>query len=1234
MRRPHIRGAWPATTVLTALIAAAAVPPAGASPADPVSVSTLKPSATAASAHTVRLITGDRVVVTRSGAGRQVSFAPDSDSPTGMASITQHGEDITVIPLEARPLLDSGVLDPRLFDVGALIDQGYADGHDLPLIVQNTDAGAPSPERSRQVRRLPTIRATAARVKSDETQRFWAGLRDEGATAKKLGDGVSRIWLDGKVEPTLDKSVPQIGAPTAWAAGYNGEGTKVAILDTGIDATHADLSDRIEEARNFSTSADAVDRHGHGTHVASTVAGSGAASDGKYKGVAPGAKLLIGKVLGDNGSGSDSTVLAGMEWAAHSGAKVISMSLGNPAPGDGTGPTSLAVNRLTAETGALFVIAAGNTGPGATTIGSPGSADAALTVAAVDGQDGIAPFSSRGPRLGDDALKPDIAGPGVGIVAARAAGTTMGTPVDANYTTASGTSMATPHVAGAATILAQEHPDWSAADIKGALMSSAKVLPDGGFAEGSGRVDLAQAIHASVWATNASIGRFAQGAASEPVTKTVSFHNTADEAVTLNLSGTFSRDGGGSPVAGALSLGADTVTLPAKGSQDVQVTVDLDLATTGGTYTGTISATGGGVSAHATVALSRDLPTYQVGLKTAMPDGSAPAQTSVSVYDLRKNDPPVSLPVNAAGEATTRLKAGRYTILGQLIKGDTVVSFILPDVDVTDHALALEADGRKASRIATRTPKPTEPGTMTVMVSRQSAEQTIGVSAILSGGGGPRYILSSAAPRDGRLNATAVQNLRSRPVSAKALLPDGTIDLTTQFVNSSTRFDGVRNLTVQDAGTGTAEDLAAHDVTGKLALVRVSGESSLTQLKRVSDAGAAAVMLISATDNPVSASAALPIPAFSVPRTEGDRVAAAGPVAVRLTGELTTSYTYQATASHTGAVPADWSVAPGQDEFADVVTKDYSPAPADAGNLYSQGGWQGVSTITGDGAGGFTTFDLGTTQHAYLLAKDTKWSRSAFLSGYLSAQLTTGESRAYRAGSRTTQEWFKPVLHAATPLYADPAQSAQPYRTGDTMIVTIPKYATGRSDFSEYGGRNADGDETAFRLYRDGELLGTAPNTWVAVKDLPKEAASYRVETDAKRTNRWWSVSTEQHSAWTFPSAHVEGEAHAALPMIQADYDLDDVTMDSSIKANRHHDLKVSFRNPDGSRAALTKANVQVSYDEGATWKTLTSRPHKGALTTDVKPPKGSTGISLRIHGENAAGSSLDQTVIHAVHVR
>src|SRR6185312_3470355 len=215
--------------------------------------------------------------------------------------------------------------------------------------------------------------------------------------------GAKKVWLDRKVRATaltggakpagLDRNLDQIDAPQAWKAGYTGKGVRVAVLDTGADFTHPDLAGRVVERADFTAEGgDAVDHNGHGTHVASTIAGTGAAAHGQRRGVAPDAGLVIGKVLDDHGSGADSGIIAAMEWAS-TRADVINMSLGGSEADDGSDPLSLAVDRLSTSTGVLFVIAAGNSGA---QISSPGSATSALTVGAVDRDDKLADFSSRG----------------------------------------------------------------------------------------------------------------------------------------------------------------------------------------------------------------------------------------------------------------------------------------------------------------------------------------------------------------------------------------------------------------------------------------------------------------------------------------------------------------------------------------------------------------------------------------------------------------------------------------------------------------------------------------------------------------------------------------------------------------------------------------------------------------------------------------------------------------------
>ncbi len=130
-------------------------------------------------------------------------------------------------------------------------------------------------------RRLESIDATALRVDDDDLGAFWKTLHPAGTA--RLAQ-TPRVWLDGRVAPALDRSTAQIGAPTAWKAGFEGQGVKVAVLDTGVDAGHPDLTGRIAESRDFSDSGSVTDHFGHGTHVASIVGGSGAASDGTRRG--------------------------------------------------------------------------------------------------------------------------------------------------------------------------------------------------------------------------------------------------------------------------------------------------------------------------------------------------------------------------------------------------------------------------------------------------------------------------------------------------------------------------------------------------------------------------------------------------------------------------------------------------------------------------------------------------------------------------------------------------------------------------------------------------------------------------------------------------------------------------------------------------------------------------------------------------------------------------------------
>ena len=238
-------------------------------------------------------------------------------------------------------------------------------------------------------------------------------------------------------------AVPPILATAPWA----GAGIRIAVLDTGIDLGHPDFAGRVIASQSFIAGQPVQDGHSHGTHCAGTAAGpkSPPGTQRRY-GVAHGARLIVGKVLSDQGSGSSGGILAGIQWAIQQGAHVISMSLGSAVA---VGQTYFTYYEQAAtaalNAGSLIVAAAGNSGWAP--VGAPANSPSVLAVAALDQALQRAPFSCVG--LNGNGGEVNIAAPGVATYST--------VPVaKGSYGVKSGTSMATPHVAGVAATLARK----------------------------------------------------------------------------------------------------------------------------------------------------------------------------------------------------------------------------------------------------------------------------------------------------------------------------------------------------------------------------------------------------------------------------------------------------------------------------------------------------------------------------------------------------------------------------------------------------------------------------------------------------------------------------------------------------------------------------------------------------------------------------------------------------------
>jgi len=309
-----------------------------------------------------------------------------------------------------------------------------------------------------------------------------ADLPLQAAEALRRNPHVAYVEPDGVVwalEEQTPWGVAKVGAPQVWAQ-TTGSGILVAVLDTGVDMDHPDLAGRIfSGTRTIDAGTSFEDDNGHGTHVAGTIL----AVDNEIGviGVAHGAKLYAVKVLNQDGSGSWSSVALGIDRAVAAGADIISMSLG----GDIGSSTLELACQAAYDSGILLVGAAGNDGRAngrGDTVDYPGRYASVVAVAATDSNDVRAYWSSTGPAV-------ELAAPGVSVYS---------TAVGGGYTTYSGTSMATPHVAGVAALIMAAAPELTNVQVRNLLTSTAHDLGATGLDTlyGHGLVDVVAAISA------------------------------------------------------------------------------------------------------------------------------------------------------------------------------------------------------------------------------------------------------------------------------------------------------------------------------------------------------------------------------------------------------------------------------------------------------------------------------------------------------------------------------------------------------------------------------------------------------------------------------------------------------------------------------------------------------------------------------------------------------------------
>lgn len=681
---------------------------------------------TKADALTFTLITGDKVsaVVNKDGelSGIRLLNADGSDAIT---SIFKRGKSTYVVPNHAQALVDSQAIDLELFNINKLYESGYDDASTdaLPVIVEYKDgtlAGAAVPSALAGMSltgEIELIDSAAFAISKEKAAQTWQTLASQA--------DVEGIWLDAVVHAhkvtqsaALTPTVPLTGAYGESAINFNGAGIKVAVLDTGYDTEHPDLQGRVIASRDFTYSSNGVDDlNGHGTHTASTVAGNGHESDGKWVGVAPAADLIIGKVLSNTGSGSTFGILNGMQWAVLSEqADIVNMSLGGSGTSCG-GPLVEMVEALSDK--ALFVISAGNSFT-RETIGLPGCAPSALTVGAIDREGNTASFSSRGPSPDGHSAKPDIASQGVSVVAAASGG--LG---DTAYRVYSGTSMAAPHVAGGAALVMQARAELSPQEIKDVLTSSVFSGDSHVLEQGAGAMNIDRAINQAIVApANRELGFFENSNSDEFTQTHITLTNTSDSDITLKLKLDLIGEDGKTQLPATLAgLDTKTITIPAQGEANVPMWIDPRVALNNGAYgaiTGRVTGTTVGTSDHqVTVPVSFWVaqPTVQLSVNLTDRWGN-PATSPSKLYLINEEDDWGSLVRLSGGKASIDVPAGYYTLIANimtfdnpqtssgLVESAAQMAVLNRKIDGQTH---IDFDARSAQKVTFKADQPLDP---------------------------------------------------------------------------------------------------------------------------------------------------------------------------------------------------------------------------------------------------------------------------------------------------------------------------------------------------------------------------------------------------------------------------------------------------------------------------------------------------------------------------------------------
>ena len=802
--------------------------------------------------------------------------------------------------------------------------------------------------------------------------------------------------------------------------------------------------------------------------------------------------------------------------------------------------------------------------------------------------------------------------------------------------------MAAPHVAGAAALLAQQHPYWTRPRAEGRAGQHGG--PNGELSvteQGAGRIDVAKASAQSVIGTaTLNLGLYDDGDTGT-VRKPVTYRNSSAADVTLSLR--LGLDTAG------VSLAQDSVVVPANGAATVDVVVDA-AALPRGRKTAYLEATAGDTVVHTSVGVAKEAPKHRVTFTAIGLDGGGAFINPLTLYgDDSRFDVLASMPEGRT--LTAEVAEGTYFLHARSDSGrapDAEDQLIVNPSLKVDKDMTVVLDARKANRIQIKTPKPAiQRGILSHYTSRELASGRR-ISHFTMQFDGTRYVaVTPTEPvTEGKFEFGSRWGLVAPLLSTQVRgVPGFRPEMF--LVGRSPALAGDRRLPVVNIGPGRAEDYRGRDVRGKIALIHGQdlNVSDDTYVKTAADAGAALALIV---PHPVEyeytqwqpTGTRLATMGALIRRADGARLLdllERGKVTIDLHGTPTSPYLYDVHQVTEGQIPNRVVHTVSDQNSATVTTKYHESggAPYSKEQRFSWRPWQTTSNLQYQRWTG-----TGTTREEIVSAGDLFWMHRVKhdFSGDSLNPLGGGMNQApvqYKAGQKLTESWFAPALAPAAPKGAGMVS----YREGDTFTLRVPAWSD--ADPTHYGlpegGLGVPSDKGAVRLFRDGVQVAQANFAWGAftasAEDGPR--TTYRLEQDVSRTSPEWQFATRTQSAWTFKSGNAAGRT--TLPLLQVDLDAR-ADIRNTVKANRDHTLAVGVRAQDGlARPDVRAVTVWASYNDGGTWKKATVIPHGSRYDAVLRHPQldQTTGyVTLRVQARDAAGNIVDQTIDRAYELR